>query len=702
MRGRLLVVAKDTELRARLARRLSRMGHRVELAESIPHARRVISEKQFCLAILSLDGVGPEGFDFADELRSVVGETLLIGTGSNFGTRKHDDLIDPSDDDSLMARVNHAVLLQHDPDPPRQPPIRFAGYTLDLDGAALIDERGREIVLTRGEFALLREFIRGAGRVLSREHLRAALTGRDTEPYERSMDMLVVRLRRKIERDPKNPSLIITVPGQGYKFAVKPRVSVVPEETPVVSASNSAGVGRPIGVHIGIAGGQVGASRTGSAGHSEYNVTGDTVNLPSRLTAAAEADEILTSDGTRRVLAERFDRADTGTLPDKPSVVVLPFQNISGDPEQEYFADGMVEEITAALSRVRDFFVVARNSAFSYKGRAIPAQQISRDLGVRYLIEGSVRKAGNRVRITAQLIDGPSGNHLWADRYEGPLTDVFDLQDRITESVAGAIQPSVRSAEIERSRRKHPENLDAYDLVLRAYPSVWSLERAANAEALKLLDQAIAIEPDYQLALSLAAWCHAQQSVYNWTADLDRARSETLRLAQAAAALGGEDPTVLTVLGAAHTIVRNYEIAARMLEKALTLDPNSAWAWNRSGWLESYLDRADTAIEHFERALRLSPFDPMNFNAFIGIGGAHFVAGRYAEAALWFEKGLLENPGATWVYRNLVPAYALLGRDEDARAGLSRLLQEYPDLTISKVMSALVFSQSTLDRMAEG
>ena len=314
MRSRLLVVAKDTELRARLARRLSRMGHGVELAESISHARHVISGKKFCLAILSLDGVGPEGFHFAEELRSAVSETLLIGTGNNFGATKHEDLIDPSDDDTLMARVNHAVHLQHDPDLPRQPPIQFAGYTLDLDGAALINERGKEIVLTRGEFALLREFIRAAGRVLSRDHLRAALTGRDTEPYERSMDMLVVRLRRKIERDPKNPSLIITVPGQGYKFAVKPVVSVGPEETPVFSASSSARVGGLIGAHIGITGGQVVASRTGSARESEYNLTGDTVNLPSRITPAAEADEILTSDGTRRVLAERFDCADAGTL----------------------------------------------------------------------------------------------------------------------------------------------------------------------------------------------------------------------------------------------------------------------------------------------------------------------------------------------------------------------------------------------------
>jgi adenylate cyclase len=183
------------------------------------------------------------------------------------------------------------------------------------------------------------------------------------------------------------------------------------------------------------------------------------------------------------ITATATNRASLPLL-DKPSVAVLPFQNTSGDPEQEYFADGMVEDITAALCRVRDFFVIARNSAFSYKGRAVPVQQISRELGVRYLIEGSVR-------ITAQLIDGPSGNHLWADRYEGGMTDIFDLQDRITESVVGAIQPSVRSAEIERSRRKRPESLDAYDFVLRAYPDVWSLERGANAEALKLLDQAL-------------------------------------------------------------------------------------------------------------------------------------------------------------------------------------------------------------------
>jgi adenylate cyclase len=464
------------------------------------------------------------------------------------------------------------------------------------------------------------------------------------------------------------------------------------------------------------------------------DIFGDGVNVAARLEALAEPGGICVSSRVQEDVVGRLDLTfdDLGEralkniarsirvysvrkvssvplssepalpLPDKPSIVILPFQNMSGDPNQEYFADGVVEEITAALSRVRDFFVIARNSAFTYKGKAVSAQQVSRELGVRYLIEGSVRRAGNRVRITAQLIDAPSGNHLWADRYDGAVTDIFDLQDQITASVVGAIQPSVRWAEIERSRRKRPESLAAYDLVLRAYPSVWSLERAANAEALKLLGQAIAIDPDYPLALSLAAWCHAQQSVYNWAKDPESARDQALRLAQSAAALSGDDPTVLTVLGAAQTIMGKHEVAARLLEKALLLDPNSAWAWNRSGWLQSYLDRPDVSIEHFERSLRLSPFDPMNFNAFIGIGSAHFAACRYSDAVLWFEKGLLDHPDATWAYRNLIPAYALLGRDADARRGLSLLLRDYPDLTVSKIISALVFSQPTLCRMAEG
>src|SRR6202022_2486116 len=191
-------------------------------------------------------------------------------------------------------------------------------------------------------------------------------------------------------------------------------------------------------------------------------------------------------------------------LSDKPSIAVLPFQNMSGEAEQEYFVDGVVEEITAMLSRVRSFFVIARNSAFTYKGRAVDVKQVSRELGVRYVLDGSLRKARDRVRITAQLIDATTGNHIWSDRYDGSIDDIFDLQDRITESVVGAIQPSILLAEIERTKRKRPESLDAYDYVLRAFPHVWALEQAENTRALNLLNMAIEIEPDYPLALSLA------------------------------------------------------------------------------------------------------------------------------------------------------------------------------------------------------
>ena len=389
-------------------------------------------------------------------------------------------------------------------------------------------------------------------------------------------------------------------------------------------------------------------------------------------------------------------------LPDKPSIAVLPFHNMSGDPEQEYFADGMVEEIITALSGIRWLFVIARNSTFTYKGRAADIKRVAEELGVRYVVEGSVRKAGNRVRIAAQLIDSEAGTHLWADRFDGSLEDVFDLQDQIARSVAGAIQPSVRSAEIARSRRKRPESLDAYDLVLQAYPFVWSLDRASNGKALKLLDRALALEPDYPLALSLVAWCHAQQIAYNWTLDPAKSRDEVLRTAEAAASAATDDPTILTGLGAAYAIVRNHVLAERLLQRALLLDPSSAWAWNRSGWVHCYLDHPEVAVEHFERALRLSPFDPMNFNALVGIGVAHLGAERLDAAALCLEKALLDQPAATWIYRTLVPVYALLGREAEANAGLERLRAEYPDLTITKVVSALPVPQATLDLTAAG
>ena len=389
-------------------------------------------------------------------------------------------------------------------------------------------------------------------------------------------------------------------------------------------------------------------------------------------------------------------------LPNKPSIAVLPFSNISGDPEQEYFVDGIVEELISALSRVRSFFVIARNSSFNYKGGAVDVRAVGRELGVRYLLEGSVRKSGNRIRLTAQLLDASEGSHLWADRYDGELTDIFDLQDRITERIVGAIEPSIRSSEIERARRKRPDSLDAYDFVMRALPTVWSNEPDGASQGLSLLEQAIKLDPTYPLALALASWCLAQQVIYLRSRDLASDREKALELARQAARLDSDDPLVLTALSAAYMLVRELDLAAPFLEKALLIDPNSAWAWQRSGWLHTYRSRSETAIEHFERSLRLSPLDPINFNSYFGIGTAHANAGRYEVAVTWIEKGLRERPDAVWGYRILASAYANAGRLKEASEAVTTLLETYPNLTISQLLELLPANPDFTSRYAEG
>jgi adenylate cyclase len=389
-------------------------------------------------------------------------------------------------------------------------------------------------------------------------------------------------------------------------------------------------------------------------------------------------------------------------IPDRPSIAVLPFDYMSESRDGEFLADGLSEDIIAALSRIRSFFVIARNSTFTYKGRAVNVQQVSRELGVRYVLEGSVRRSRDKVRITAQLVDATTGAHLWAERYDGTVADIFDLQDRITASVVGAIQPSIRAAEIERARRKRPDSLNAYDLVMQALPYVWSLDAASNQVATRLLDEALRLDPTYPLALSLASWCSGQRVIYNWSQDPENDRRDALEKAGAAADLDSDDPFVLTVLGAAHTITREFQAALYLLDKALRLDPNSAWAWNRSGWLRTFRDDPETGIDHFERAIRLSPFDPMVFNSYAGIGDAHFVAGRYTEAVTWLEKARLAHPRAAWLNRFLAASYALSGRQQDAEACVERLLTTYPGLTVTAVRAAPPFSQEVIGRLCEG
>lgn len=388
-------------------------------------------------------------------------------------------------------------------------------------------------------------------------------------------------------------------------------------------------------------------------------------------------------------------------LPDKPSIAVLPFDNMSTDPEQEHFTDGVVESITAGLSRIRAFFVIARNSAFAYKGRPTNVRDIGRELGVAYVLEGSVQRVGQRVRITAQLIETAGGVHLWADRFDGSLDDVFDLQDRITEAVAGALQPSIRLAEIERSRRKRPQDLGAYDYAMRAMSHAWLLESAAADRALELLDKALRIDPDYPLALALTAWCWAQRSVYNWAEDTAAAKAQALKLADRAASQSSDDPLILAVLGAVHTFARNYGVARVMLERAVALDPNAAWALSRLGWLDVYADRPDDARVHFEKAMRLSPLDPINFNNLVGLASARQVAGDDAGAADLFIRALQERPNALWIHRNLAAALYGAGRIDEAKASAAIVMASYPGYTIARYKDAMVFTPRLLDRMAE-
>jgi adenylate cyclase len=473
----------------------------------------------------------------------------------------------------------------------------------------------------------------------------------------------------------------------------------------------------------------------------DNDIFGDGVNIAARLEGIAEPGGICISDDAHRQIRGKIDFAfdDIGeqtlknivepmrawhirlageaapairsspppirvqdlALPDKPSIVVLPFDNMSAEAGQDYLADGIVEAITAALSCIRSFFVIARSSAFTYKGRATNARDIGKELGVAYLLEGSVQKAGNRLRIIVQLIETEGGAHVWSSQFDGAIEDFFDLEDRITEQVAGALQPSIRIAEIERSRRKRPQDLGSYDFTMRAMPHVWALEKDESVKALELLEKALVIDPQYPLALSLAGWCHAQRSVYNWADDIAGSQAMARTLAERAAAMSGDDPIILAVLGAVHTFVHNHGTARVLLERAVTLDPNAAWAWSRLGWIENYADQPQKAIRNFERALRLSPIDPMNFNNYVGIGSAHEVAQEYNEAAALYRRALGERPNASWIYRNLAAALSGAGRVEEAKQAFADLMHSYPDLTVSKFKQAMVFSAPVLDRMAE-
>jgi TolB-like protein/class 3 adenylate cyclase len=445
------------------------------------------------------------------------------------------------------------------------------------------------------------------------------------------------------------------------------------------------------------------------------DIYGDGVNIAARVESLAQPGAICLSDNAYQQIKGKLalDVSDMGEqqlkniaqlvrvysvrlsntpvrpvlpLPDKPSIAVLPFQNMSGDPEQEYFVDGMVEDIITALSRMRWLFVIARNSSFTYKGRAVDLKQVGRELGVRYVLEGSVRKAANRVRITGQLIDTATGAHLWADRFDGALEDVFDLQDQVTTNVVGAIAPTLERAEIERAKRKPTESLDAYDYFLRGMASVHQWTSDANDEALRMFRKAIELDPDFASAYGMAAWCYTWRRINRWTTDRAQETAEATRLARRAIDLGTDDAVALCMGGYALAFVaHDIDGGAALIDRALSMNPNLAWAWHSSGWVRDFLGEPEVAIKHLEHGMRLSPLDPFVFRAYAGLACSHLLAGRYDESSLWAERALQRRPNLLVAVREAAASHALAGRLPKAQKAMAQLRQFDPELRISNL-----------------
>ena len=383
----------------------------------------------------------------------------------------------------------------------------------------------------------------------------------------------------------------------------------------------------------------------------------------------------------------------SGSSADKPSLAVLPFANLSGEQEQEYFADGLVEDITTALSRNRAFSVIARNSSFTYKGKPTDAKQIGRELGVHYMLEGSVRKSGKRIRVAGQLIETVSGRHLWADKFDGELSDIFDVQDEIVTRVVGAIVPQLERAEIQRAKQRPTDDLAAYDLYLRGLASWnrWTCED--NARSLDQFYAAMEKDREFSTAYGLAASCYHFAKANGWASSFDEA--EIARLIERAAEIGNDDAVALCWAGHVHAyFFKDVDRALALIDRALELDTNLATAWQRSGWLRGYIGDADGAIQSLNRAIRLNPLDPRVFLTQSAMSFAHFIAERDDEAAHWAAAALRVKPNWLPALRMAIVSNAMRGRSDEADKALKLYFRADPQVSAAKICECYPFRRS--------
>jgi adenylate cyclase len=512
-------------------------------------------------------------------------------------------------------------------------------FRLDTQDDLLL--RGSEpVALGRRATALLRALVERPGALVTKDALiEAAWPGQAVE--DSSLTVQIAALRRVFGDAAGGDRWIETMPRRGYRFI-----------GPVVTETEK-GVMAPPPV---------------DAAHDPAPTPPD----------AAERRQITTMSGGLVGMTAGYSpllgaaEPQRLPLPDKPSIAVLPFDNMTSDPEQEYFVDGMVEEIITMLSRIRWLFVVARNSSFTYKGQAVDVKQVGRELGVRYVLEGSVRKGGSRVRITGQLIDAASGMHLWADRFDGLIEDVFELQDKVASSVAGTIEPALQAAETARSAARPTNDLTAYDLYLRAHAMVSSSARQIP-EALRLLERAITRDPSYGPALALAATCCFWVNLEGRSEDPEADRLKAIDFARRGLETAGDDPGIL--VDAAQALAYFGEDIGAMIalvDRALALNPNFARGWNISGILRRWAGQPDVAIEHLEAALRLSPRVRIG-TSLANIGAAHLFARRFDQAVPKLLLAIQEDPSHLAPYRYLAACYAHMGRLDDAREIVTRL-----------------------------